>query len=420
MENQLTSKKSIQKISINFKCLAVTFALFLMLLMEILRPVNYSDEILGIASIIIIVLKLITGKINSYDTKTLILLSIAVLMTLLANLIYNINPSTFSVLVDTLTQVKVFVLFYALRYLLDVNERQRVLEYMTPLAIVFIVSAFLFAVFNQIVDIGMSGGNRYGINIFRFIYSFNHQYAASAIFFFGVIICNNRLSLNTKKLLAVLGIIAILSALKTLSIIFPVVWVALYYYYSRYKRLNLFTIILAIILVVLLSRYQINEYLLDTSSPRRVFFDYAKVDANSHFPLGSGFGTFGSAEAAKNYSQLYIEYGFRGRWGMSPDYKAFLHDNYWQSVIGQFGWIGFSLVVICYIRVFICGVNTESAQHRRAFQIADFLSVLVLAIGSAAITSSTGMICFAIFSLCSENDYKVKERMPLFKFHIKI
>jgi hypothetical protein len=419
MENQLTEKKSIIHFSLNLKCFAVAVVLLILLTADIFKPVNYVDEAVGVLSIAVLVLALLTGKIDSFDRRTLLLLSAAVIITFLANAVFNINPSIVSVLVDALTQVKAFVAFFALRYLLNDKERQTIIQYISPLAIAFLILAFLFSIINQIADIGMGGGYRYGIKIFKFIYSFNHQYAASAIFLFGTVICNDRLNRKAKRAISVFAIIAILSALKTLSVIFPAMWLTLLYYFSRRRKMNFFTILLAFILIVLLSRYQINEYLLDTSSPRRVFFDYAKVDANSHFPLGSGFGTYGSAEAAKNYSRLYYQYGFQNRWGMSPDYKAFLHDNYWQGVIGQFGWIGFAMIIICYARIIICAVSLNSAPQRRAYQIATVVAILVLALGSASITSSTGMICFSAFSLTSEKSNLNKRNKSIPKIRIK-
>lgn len=62
--------------------------------------------------------------------------------------------------------------------------------------------------------------------------------------------------------------------------------------------------------------------------------------AAQYFPLGAGFGRYGSSTAANSYSPLYYELGFDRRFGLSPNSDQFLNDTQWPALYGETGWLG--------------------------------------------------------------------------------
>ncbi|MCF6736930.1 hypothetical protein [Blastococcus sp. KM273129] len=62
--------------------------------------------------------------------------------------------------------------------------------------------------------------------------------------------------------------------------------------------------------------------------------------AAQYFPLGAGFGMYGSSTAAAIYSPIYYELGFPGRYGLSPGTGQYLNDNQWPAILGETGWLG--------------------------------------------------------------------------------
>jgi len=64
--------------------------------------------------------------------------------------------------------------------------------------------------------------------------------------------------------------------------------------------------------------------------------------AAEHFPAGAGFGRFGSAVAAQNYSPEYTARGYPYIWGLgnTPENGAFLTDTEWPAIIGESGFFG--------------------------------------------------------------------------------
>lgn len=71
--------------------------------------------------------------------------------------------------------------------------------------------------------------------------------------------------------------------------------------------------------------------------------------AKQFFPLGTGYGTFGSNVAAEYYSPLYIAMGYSRIAGGSKEDNSYLKDSFWPIIIAQFGWIG--LLLFAYFLV---------------------------------------------------------------------
>lgn len=64
------------------------------------------------------------------------------------------------------------------------------------------------------------------------------------------------------------------------------------------------------------------------------------------FPLGVGFGRYGSAVAASTYSPLYVDLGYQRIYGMGEGERGgFLTDTFWPSVLAETGVLG----LVCYV-----------------------------------------------------------------------
>ena len=90
--------------------------------------------------------------------------------------------------------------------------------------------------------------------------------------------------------------------------------------------------------------YQVVYYyiLMGTGSARAMLTLASPFVAWDHFPVGSGWGTFGSYFSAQPYSPVYGMYRMAGIWGLSPSYSAFVSDTYWPMILAQTGFFGFA------------------------------------------------------------------------------
>ncbi|WP_140398057.1 hypothetical protein [Lachnoclostridium sp. An169] len=148
------------------------------------------------------------------------------------------------------------------------------------------------------------------------------------------------------------------------------------------------TLVFLVIVIVLIGSFQIQTYLMNENAPRYLFFYYGSVTANDYFPLGSGFATFGSDQAARQYSPLYYLYGFTRLFGMNPDDGSFLSDTFWAMALGQFGWIGFFLYCFVYLRIFISfKIQDNFSPDKKALLYSCFISYMIHAVGSAILSS---------------------------------
>lgn len=89
---------------------------------------------------------------------------------------------------------------------------------------------------------------------------------------------------------------------------------------------------------------QLNRYS-GEATPRAALYSAGWAISRDHFPLGVGFGRFGSEMSLDPYSDVYDRYDLSSIWGLSRSYPAFLTDTSWPSLIGESGQLG----ALCYL-----------------------------------------------------------------------
>jgi hypothetical protein len=103
-------------------------------------------------------------------------------------------------------------------------------------------------------------------------------------------------------------------------------------------------------------------YVLQDSARSRLTEGGAIV-AGQYFPLGAGFGRYGSSTAASSYSPLYYLLGFSDRYGMAPDSSQFLNDTQWPAIYGETGWIGAFCFAAGLAAMLVCLLRRTSATE---------------------------------------------------------
>ena len=101
--------------------------------------------------------------------------------------------------------------------------------------------------------------------------------------------------------------VGLILATKSSPLLFSVMFIFLLIYFQKRAQLKTRTVVFMAVIVLLLGTFQIQTYLMNVNAPRYLFFYYGGKTANTYFPLGSGFATFGSDQAARNYSRLYYQ-----------------------------------------------------------------------------------------------------------------
>ncbi|MBU1139077.1 MAG: hypothetical protein KKA76_08880 [Proteobacteria bacterium] len=125
-----------------------------------------------------------------------------------------------------------------------------------------------------------------------------------------------------------------------------------------------------------------------------------------HFPIGTGFGTFGSYASGKYYSPLNYQLGFQHIYGLSPNDISFIADTFWPMLLGQFGIIGciiFATILFLFLKnlIFLHN-NTEQNNIQRYLCFSGILLLVHLIIDStsdAIFTQNRGVLAFIFIAL---------------------
>ena len=116
------------------------------------------------------------------------------------------------------------------------------------------------------------------------------------------------------------------------------------------------SIVVGIVLVLSSSLLEYAYYMYFTKE----FGESARMSLNSnaiqifkdYFPIGVGFGKFGSWYARIKYSEHYYNYKMTHIYGLSPSMPFFATDTYWPSIIGETGFIGTGIFISIIIYIF--------------------------------------------------------------------
>ena len=96
-------------------------------------------------------------------------------------------------------------------------------------------------------------------------------------------------------------------------------------------------------------------------------------------------------------------------WGLSPDYPAFANDNYWPSILAQFGFFGLLLIITLQYRIFKPIYNNlKNTRNVTIFWLVMFILFLSSLVTASFYHYSTlGIIIFlSIISFAKEKEYE--------------
>lgn len=96
---------------------------------------------------------------------------------------------------------------------------------------------------------------------------------------------------------------------------------------------------------------QISTYTSSETAPRTRLYKAGEQIAFDNFPLGVGFGRFGSYPSRIYYSPVYFQYELSSFYGLSQAFPNFLDDTTWPSVIGETGYGGCAIYLFGIIFV---------------------------------------------------------------------
>lgn len=181
--------------------------------------------------------------------------------------------------------------------------------------------------------------------------------AKSALLFALLIFCDHRrVWLYRLCMFLMIAMLALSGKEKSYGAI--LIFAVLYYLIIHKKvQTKLRYILYMAVPVVLLAWDKISYYYIEGQGyyAKSVMTQTALKIVKDYFPIGTGFGTFGSTYAAKMYSPVYHLYGIALNAQMGEQERRYLTDVFWPLLLGENGVLGTlfycGLILILFVRI---------------------------------------------------------------------
>lgn len=414
------------KIKLKVYPMQMIIALILMLLpmtiiLEKITGINafdYLDEAWTIFCITYVFISAIRRKIKRSDLIFVVFVIILAIIGLVSNMIFEIIDNWFAIAIDALSLFKIFLPYIVMKYI-AVNDKQMLIaKYILPFAKLLILSATLFGILTELGFTNMYIADlRYGLKAFYFIFNSEPRfgYIMACCMLIVLIVEENK---TKEKIYSILCIFNMILTTKGSVYIVIVCYIVFTILWKKQAKMTPIQAIPLSIAGIVASTFQINNYLRDTTSPRMLLLKYSFVTANDHFPFGSGFATYGSDMASRNYSPLYYKYRFHREYGLTPKRGMFLNDSLLSMFFAQFGYIGTAIFAVLVGIIFMHINNINVYKKAKALTLAIFIGLVASCLGSALIKSNIGVLSISIIGLVcgyTDNTFNKKEKSTRLK-----
>ena len=341
---------------------------------KVLPPVvNYADEVLGIFCLVGIFVYLMMQRWSM--ARSLFAMSVCLVVLLFVGLLGNVFSSLQPwkiVWEDAFLFFKSYFVLLFFLMSLTAKQAQQIVRVARVLSEILLIMLFGMALLSRL-NAFSSWCNVEGAFVLQAKYY--GSISVWAILFFSVIYTGGGIKRLPFYLMTIVVVLLNSSGLGALMLVMIAIAFLLV---ERSLKFHWYYIPIIVAVGVLAGWNEIKDYLLNTDAPRYLLFFYSFVTMRRYFPLGSGFATYGSAMAARNYSPLYYQYVFSNRYLMSPDNRGALQDSYYPVIFAQFGLVG-TLVFIVFIWILVRFFVFPIACRRNKSAALMVLSCLLIA-----------------------------------------
>lgn len=364
---------------------------------------SYYDELMVVIGFLLCILKIKHILSHRVCSRLLLLLSALVVIGVISNIFSGIGIGFRDILLDCIALTKRWIIFLMF-FTISEDAKHEVVIKSRILCKIVIVVVFLMSILAQFISYFASAEtvSILGITIKGFGFLWNNG-AQTIWLLSGALLL--LLREDESKAYVYMWAITTMLTLKTTGYLFVVLFFGIKMLLNKREEISKTQIVVLAGLILITAYSAIQTYFVeDLTSPRLVLILYGFVTANSYFPLGSGFGTYGSAVANNLYSPLYLQYGFQGSYALS-NYEGgggVLNDNYLGMIVGQFGYVGLLITIAMYFVLYIyLNRKRHGGINQKVFTLAIYFTILSTMIASATANSMMGVWVFAVLGIVS-------------------
>lgn len=377
----------------NIKKIKVNYFIFILLMYLLIfqnavqnkiEIFKYLDEVIALSIVPISMIKLSIGykniKIKKNDLIIFLSLLGIVIVGIYSSCIYRFQTVKF-VLSDMLVFLKFFMVYFLSMILWKENffeeNRKKILKHLK----LIIIALFLLTISNYIFDL-YPGEYRFGIKSNTLFYGLPTYLGAVCAFLLALfIICSEKVI----SIYSIFTILIMLSTLrfKSIGCVIAVIVVAIMIDKSN-KKISFSKLAFVAIIVCTVAYNQIEYYFFETDGSARMELSIKSLEiAKDYFPIGTGFGTYGSFFSVESYSPVYYIYKLNNIYGLEKGRAGFVLDTFWPMIIGQFGISGFILYVICLVYI-LKNIQQGFNKDNKYIYIGKIVSIIYLLISSTS------------------------------------
>lgn len=366
---------------------------------------NYTDEIIGVIMIIIVLFRALKSQITllKFERLMLIFMFIFEVFGIISGLLYKYQDVGY-MFIDAYTCAKFFIYYLCARLLTQGKLTEKYFFSINTLCKIIAVILFVLALHDAFMSPWWPVGDyrvfTHSVALFFYIPDALARASITVIF---VLAYNYRYYKRNIYYIMMLTVVMILT-FRTKAIVSVFVLYIFYLYFVKFKFKSLIPVGIATVAGASYFGYDsFNFYYVEIEgSARNILTRDSLWLANQHFPLGTGFGSYGSRMASQFYSRLYINLGYYRytAQGMSEENTNFLSDTFWPIVIAQTGWIGtvsFVMALLSMITYIIRSRKTDVYYFWVAISI--IVNDLIASFASSAFFSPSSMAPFLFLGL---------------------
>jgi hypothetical protein len=371
--------------------------------------VDALDEIFAVVVFIVGLIVVAKKGLSGFSTKIFVFLMVFSIIGTIGTVAHNLQPSI-AVTKDVINCSKFAMTIFGTYVIFKPDMASQVLRGFQKIAYVlvpvFVVLTYISLAFpDTLFELGQERFGLYAVRLFYYHPALFSQVIA-------LIICSLSFdkASNSKygTICRILCLLLLCMTLRSKAIAFVCVYIFLWLYLVlRDTKASVFLIVPAALALFFVGFGQFDNYYLNESAARSTMVADSLGIANANFPLGLGFGTFGSASAAEYYSPVYQSLDYNLHYGLGYVNTNYATDVFWPTILGQFGWIGllsfivfFSILLVQCKRVYAKDLSTGLSVT------AVLMFLLVTSIASSAFFNPIAVPFAMLFSLLTRSTEK--------------
>ncbi len=382
---------------------------------------SYIDEIITVVLIILSIFKIIKEKkiiLTKNEIKITICIIFIYIIGVLSTYIYKIQDSIGISFFSGFLSLKALICYISFRILFT-NSKFKYNNIMLKITEIGLYVITFLGLLDRFILIYPRLSPRFGIYLTSLCFKSPTLLASFAIS--SLLICyflaNNSLKGKNKvklyiDILSALFLVVISGRVKAIGfmILFFLIIIKEKVFKTK-KQVKLINFIIPLIVVGCFASGYIEKYFFDSTQSRAVMLRTSIEVAKDYFPLGSGFGTFGTDISRQYYSKLYIYYGISNVYGLSKDYSAFVTDSMFPAIIGETGFLGVILYILIFYNIFVGISKYIKEKKEKTFLYLILFYILIECIAETMLMTSRGVLlfCFIAFVM-NYNLQKTNER----------